>query len=288
MKIKAILCCVIHATLCSRGEPLSGVLRQQTSIVKPFSVCEKNNVRRLQRHSSSVSPIGINSGMIWSLKMKSSPSPRPSSLGPNSPSSSSPLPFDQELGISRAFNNEFFDPLNFASDDNFPRLREAELKHGRIAMLATVGMFLPDVFRTPLMKGVVITLPSSNPPGAKPNQIEFGLQNVEFSPIAKLNFGNIPNGLGAIGKVPLGVWLQVFLAIGTLELFFWKQRSPKSLPGDYGTGFFGIHDYGQHEGLLENELELGRLAMVGFFLQILWELLMHTTVGEPYRNILYP
>ena len=60
-------------------------------------------------------------------------------------------PLEQELGssptLSRVLGKEnyFFDPLSLASDENFARYREAELKHGRVAMLATIGMVAPGV-----------------------------------------------------------------------------------------------------------------------------------------------
>jgi hypothetical protein len=60
-------------------------------------------------------------------------------------------PLEQELGcsptLSTVFGKEegyFFDPLSFATDENFARLREAELKHGRVAMLATIGTIVPE------------------------------------------------------------------------------------------------------------------------------------------------
>jgi hypothetical protein len=60
-------------------------------------------------------------------------------------------PLEQELGCSPTLSkvllvkeSYFFDPLSFATDENFARLREAELKHGRVAMLATIGMIVPE------------------------------------------------------------------------------------------------------------------------------------------------
>jgi len=199
----------------------------------------------------------------------------------SSSKSSAPLLLEEELGISRLFNNKYFDPLNLANDDNFPRLREAELKHGRVAMLATVGMIVPDVLRTPLMKGITMSWPWDK------NVLNFGLENVPFSPFEKLSFGDIPSGLGALRVLPLWFWIVFIAGMGGLEVFVWKQRSPKALPGDYGTGFFGINDYGEHESFLEKELEFGRLAMVGFMLQVIFELTTHTTVGTPYRSWLF-
>ena len=48
--------------------------------------------------------------------------------------------FDGELGAQAPLG--FFDPLNLLEDDNqatFDRLRETEIKHGRVSMLAVVG-----------------------------------------------------------------------------------------------------------------------------------------------------
>lgn len=42
------------------------------------------------------------------------------------------------VGSTKPIEN--FDPLNLSTDDNIQLFREAELKHGRIAMLAAVGM----------------------------------------------------------------------------------------------------------------------------------------------------
>lgn len=38
-----------------------------------------------------------------------------------------------------------FDPLKFSESENLPFFREAELKHGRIAMLATAGWIHTDL-----------------------------------------------------------------------------------------------------------------------------------------------
>ena len=178
------------------------------------------------------------------------------------------LPLSEELGVSGGiFQNKFFDPMNFATDENFVRYREAELKHCRVAMLATVGMIVPEVLRDSNMFNKFV-----NP--------------LVLSPSKSLAFGDVPNGVRAIFALPLLGWLQIIAFIGILEVFVWKQRSQTALPGDYGTGFFGLNNYGKHESLLQRELEYGRLAMIGVVLQVLWELIMKTTVGEPYKGLL--
>merc|ERR1712008_636856 len=77
-------------------------------------------------------------------------------------------------------------PLGLAADGNvetFKRRRETELKHGRISMLATMGYITPELV------------------GKFPGNI---------SPSKGVTFDSIPNGLGAISKVPALGWVQIF------------------------------------------------------------------------------
>ncbi|CAE7597005.1 unnamed protein product, partial [Symbiodinium necroappetens] len=53
--------------------------------------------------------------------------------------------FENELGVQAPFG--FWDPIGFTADgdvDAFKRRRATELKHGRIAMLATMGFMTPE------------------------------------------------------------------------------------------------------------------------------------------------
>ncbi|CAE7468674.1 LHCSR3.1 [Symbiodinium natans] len=57
------------------------------------------------------------------------------------------------VGSAGGFGNQYeFDPCGFA--ESYPALvpwfREAELKHGRVAMLAFLGLIVPDVYRLPI------------------------------------------------------------------------------------------------------------------------------------------
>merc|ERR1719428_2556979 len=73
---------------------------------------------------------------------------------------------------------EFWDPLGFTKDgdiEKFVRRREVELKHGRVSMLATIGYIVPEYVKLP----------------------------GEISPSQGLKFADVPNGLGALSKVPL-------------------------------------------------------------------------------------
>jgi len=112
-------------------------------------------------------------------------------------------PLEQELGssptISRILGKEnyYFDPLELASDENFARFRESELKHGRVAMLATIGMLAPS-----------IVLGDSS-----------------------LTAWNV------VKSLTLAQYIQVISTCAFLEAFVFVQQDPKDMPGDYATGY---------------------------------------------------
>merc|ERR1719210_232777 len=78
--------------------------------------------------------------------------------------------FENELGIQPPFG--FWDPLGLSKDgdaDIFRRRRETELKHGRVSMIACIGYITPEFFKWPGY----------------------------LSPSLGIEFGEVPNGLGA-------------------------------------------------------------------------------------------
>lgn len=136
-----------------------------------------------------------------------------------------------------------YSPLGFVKkgpygsvQENFEHYRGVEVKHGRIAMAATLGMLVQE------------------------NNHFDGL----ISPSAGLSFADIPNGLGALEAVPLAGWVQMVVLIGAHELFV-KQREGKA-PGDFGTGYFGValdDQSSKQLRALNVEISNGRLAMLG-------------------------
>merc|ERR1711870_111256 len=143
------------------------------------------------------------------------------------------------------------DPLGFTKDgdiEKFTRRREVEIKHGRVSMLATIGYIVPEYVKLP---GYI-------------------------SPSQDLKFADIPNGLGALSKVPLAGLGQIFAFAGFLELVYNKKYAE---PGNYGKGFLGLGSVGistsianpeVREKKLQAEMANGRLAMVaiiGMFFQ---------------------
>jgi len=122
---------------------------------------------------------------------------------------------------------DFWDPAGFCpinDEQNFRKLRAAELKHGRVAMLAAVGQVLPCYVKFP-------------------------------------GFFKVPSGVLAVTKAPgsYGMAALVILA-GVLEIFFWKERDDRE-PGDFGDPL-GLKSVGGYDEFWrEIELNNGRAAM---------------------------
>lgn len=156
-----------------------------------------------------------------------------------------PPTLSEELGCSPTLSmllrrDFYFDPLRIATDTNFARLRECELKHGRVAMMAHLGIELP-----PLVKEL-----------AKQQDFKLSPEQLQFFPS--------PSIFKSAANLELVDWLNVLVTCGFLESFIFLQRDAGDMPGDYGTGYFGVRNKGLHERSLLAELENGRLAMLGF------------------------
>merc|ERR1719375_156559 len=132
-----------------------------------------------------------------------------------------------EASPLRAFENEtgvqppvgFWDPLGFTADgstQDFSRRRTVELKHGRISMLACIGYIWPELG------------------GKFPGYL---------SPSLGIEFKDVPNGLGAISKVPGVGWLQIVFFLGLYEVIFYVDQKNDE-PGNYGCGFLGANSIG--------------------------------------------
>merc|ERR1712129_278143 len=136
------------------------------------------------------------------------------------------------------------DPLGLAADGNvetFKRRRETELKHGRISMLATMGYITPELV------------------GKFPGNI---------SPSKGITFDSIPNGLGAISKVPALGWVQIFAYCAFCEYSGGANRG--DAPGDFGWKVLTSDDPEELNKKLAAEIANGRLAMmaiIGMFFQ---------------------
>eukprot|EP00959_Pyramimonas_sp_CCMP1952_P034913 731255-Pyramimonas_sp.AAC.1 len=94
-----------------------------------------------------------------------------------------------------------------------------------------------------------------------------------------IQFSEVPNGLGALSKVPALGWLQIITLAGITEVQIYKDPV-KGEPGNYGAGFLGVKSIGltsngftdpeYRKMKLNAELANGRLAMmaiIGMFFQ---------------------
>lgn len=141
--------------------------------------------------------------------------------------------FEDALGAQPPLG--YFDPLGLVEDgdqENFDRLRFVEIKHGRICMLAIVGMLVQE-------SGIHF-------PGA-------AYENADI--------------FGAIKSVGWGVNIQVFLTIGIIEASnFYKHYDDETVPGNIEWGSNVLTDLSPKDQLWRQEQEIvhGRLAMIAF------------------------
>merc|ERR1712056_77510 len=145
--------------------------------------------------------------------------------------------FENELGVQAPVG--FWDPIGLSKDgdvEDFKRRRETEIKHGRVCMFACIGYIVPEYTKLPGF----------------------------LAPSIGLKFADVPNGLAALGKVPLEGWLQITALGGFYELCVNNEVNGE--PGNYGKGFLGItgksiEDSAKRTRSLNAEIANGRLAM---------------------------
>mmetsp|Transcript_138486 Transcript_138486/g.336587 ORF Transcript_138486/g.336587 Transcript_138486/m.336587 type:complete len:205 (-) Transcript_138486:17-631(-) len=140
-----------------------------------------------------------------------------------------PKPFDpaDQVGVTAPLG--FFDPLNFCKEGDmqeYRRLRAAEIKHGRVAMLASVGLLAQHWIRLP---------------GFEAAKNTFGSQmDVIFKPPAIYGFS-----------------LSIVILMFT-ELSLWTQIEDRE-PGDFGDPL-GLNMY--DTDMRNREINNGRFAMI--------------------------
>merc|ERR1719421_2107665 len=135
-----------------------------------------------------------------------------------------PPPFDPSKQVGAMAPMGFFDPLGFSKvggQEGFRNLRTAELKHGRVAMMAAVGAVAQHYVKFP-------------------------------------GFEKVPAGLAAVTTPPGSYGLIALLLLsGVMELAVWTQ-DPKKEVGDFGDPVgLGMCDL----DMRNRELNNGRMAM---------------------------
>jgi hypothetical protein len=165
--------------------------------------------------------------------------------------------FEDEIGVTAPLG--LFDPLGLLRDadaQRFNRLRYAELKHGRISMLAVVGHMVTTAGAR--LKG------------------DIDLHGTSFA--------SIPPGLAALNAIPKAGLLQIVAFIGFLELAVMKDiSSDGEFPGDFRNGAidFGWDTFTVEEQERKRNIELnnGRAAMMGILALMVHEQL---PTHDPY------
>lgn len=132
--------------------------------------------------------------------------------------------FDPSTEVGAMAPLGYFDPAGFCKQGDlagFRNLRAAEIKHGRVAMMAAVGAVVQHYVKFP-------------------------------------GFEKVPSGLGAVTASPGTIGFAALFALaGFLELVAWTE-DPSKEPGNFGDPV-GLNQYNQE--MRERELNNGRMAM---------------------------
>ncbi|CAE8589767.1 unnamed protein product [Polarella glacialis] len=174
--------------------------------------------------------------------------------------------YENELGVQAPLG--FWDPLGFTDDADskaYRRRRSVEFKHGRIAMLATMGYMTPEIV------------------GKLPGYL---------SPSMGLKFADVPNGLAALSKVPSLGLMQILIFFGLVVMTYavvqgaceysagFEDYQPGGTPGDYGWKVLTSADPEEKRRKLNADLANGRLAMVAIMAILFQNGLAGTTGPE--------
>jgi len=130
---------------------------------------------------------------------------------------------------------EGFDPMGFSLAYDIRWLREAELKHGRVCMLATVGWIATDL-------GMRVPGPM------------FNVSTIEAHD-AMVKFGAMPQML---------VWIGYAEVFGFLAITNMLEGATDRAPGDFGIRVLYPKDEAGQRDMQKKELKNGRLAMLAF------------------------
>jgi hypothetical protein len=164
-----------------------------------------------------------------------------------------------------------FDPFGFAGQDmaTLAYMREAEIKHCRLAMLAVIGWPLAELFDKPIAGA--LNLPTAlTRSGASPSILNGGLE-----------------------KIDIAYWVAVVALAGIVELenAKVKEETGKNYQlGDVGfdpLGFYPKDGPGQ-KIMQTKELKHGRLAMMAILGFVVQEALYRAPVVETTPFFFHP
>merc|ERR1712071_248755 len=154
-----------------------------------------------------------------------------------------------------------FDPFGFGGDskESLTYMREAEIKHARLAMLAAVGWPIAELFDKKI--AVALGLPS-----------------------ALTSTGESPSILnGGLNKIEPEYWILVLSVAGLAELSANTAKEEKGsqyVPGDCGFDPLGLFPKDKKEQFLmqTKEVKNGRVAMMGILVFVVQEALYNSPV----------
>jgi hypothetical protein len=187
--------------------------------------------------------------------------PEPTQPEPKLPMMSQSLPFMERPGAldGSLAGDVGFDPLGFAkTKDDLFKYREAEIKHGRLAMLAAAGWPISELLDKKIATWVHMT-PL--------------LQSADRAP-SVLN-----GGLGSVSPVYWGVCLVAAAAIDLYGIFG-ASKQPGYMPGDYGLRTLYPKDEEGQAWYQLAEIKNGRLAMIAITAFAVQELVTKTGVVD--------
>lgn len=148
-------------------------------------------------------------------------------------------------------------------------MREAEIKHSRLAMLAVIGWPLAELFDKPIAGAFGLT-PALTRSGASPSLVNGGLDNIDAA-----------------------YWVAVVALAGIVELenSKAKEESGKAyLLGDCNFDPLGLFpkDAAAQKAMQTKELKHGRLAMMAILGFVVQEALYRTPVVEKTPLFFHP
>lgn len=160
----------------------------------------------------------------------------------------------------------FFDPLGFAqkgiSLNEVKRNREAEVMHGRVAMLATVGYLAGEAINGPF------------------NIVGPANDQLQQMPAPAFAFLTIAIAAAELKRANIG-WVEP--DFGSWNKTLWRLRE-NYYPGDVGFDPLGLkpEDPKEYATMQTRELQNGRLAMIGVAGMCSQELVNHRSIFETF------
>lgn len=154
-----------------------------------------------------------------------------------------------------------FDPLGFSGSDiqSLKYMREAEIKHGRLAMLAVVGWPLAELF-------------------------DKNIASMLDLPVLLTKTGESPSVLnGGLEKISVFYWIFVVAIAGIFEIDSYSTQEEKGkayILGDCGFDPLGLFPKNKDEqfAMQTKEIKHGRIAMMAILGFVVQEALYNTPV----------